>query len=253
MPERLPRRLRVAAFAAAALCWATAASAQIGYTGSLYFVRIDTAEGERTDAVYLFTSVDFERGRFRGSLTVPVIAQQSAWIDPDLGPVETGWQSGLADPTLRVDAEVWRNRTRDTTLRLSGAVKVPVASVEDGYSSGGTDVAFGLSVATFRGRNSVLADLTFWILGDPADADYRNVPAFYAGYARVLDRNYRWSGIVSVSGAPSAIAGFDPPAQVSLALLRLLGRGAALGVSFDVGLTDGAADFAVGSTWRFVF
>ena len=70
--------------------------------------------------------------------------------------------------------------------------------------------------------------------------------------ARVLDARYRWSGIVSVSAAPSAIPGFDPPAQASVAVLRVFGR-AALGVSFDVGLTDGSADFAVGSTWRFVF
>ncbi len=247
------RRLRVAGLTAVALSWAAAASAQVGYTGSVYFVKIKTAEEDRTNAVYLFNSIDFESGPVRGSVTLPLIAQQSRWVDPEFGASETPWQSGLADPTVRVDVGAWQSRARDVAVRASGTVKIPAASVEDGYSSGQVDVAIGVTLSTFRGRNSVLADLTYWIVGDPPDVDYRNVPAIYVGYARVLDRNYRWSGIVSVSGAPSVIPGFDPPAQVSVALLRILGAGAAVGVSVDIGLTAGASEFAVGSTWRFVF
>jgi hypothetical protein len=253
MARVLPPWLAATAIATAALLWAAAASAQVGYTGSLYFVKVETAEGDRTDAVYVFNSLDFEYRRLRATATFPVIAQQSAWIDATLGPVETGWSSGAADPTFRLDAEVWRSRFRSTSVRLSGTVKVPVASVDDGYSSGQADVALGASIATFRGRNNLTADVTYWILGDPSELDYRNVPSFYAGYARVLDGRYKWSGIVALSGAPSPIPGLDPSVQLSLALLRVLRPGAALGVSFDIGLTDAAADFAVGSTWRFAF
>jgi hypothetical protein len=247
------RRFRVAGLAAVALSWAAAAAAQVGYTGSVYFVRIQPSDDDRTDAVYLFNSIDFERGPVRGSLTLPLIVQQSSWVDPEFGASKTPWQSGLADPTVRADMRVWQSRARDVSVRASGTVKIPVASVEDGYSSGKADVAFGMSLSTFGGRNSVLADFTYWIVGDPPEVDYRNVPAVYVGYARVLDRSYRWSGIVSVSGAPSAIPGFDPASQVSFAVLRLLGTGAAVGFSFDIGLTGGSSDFAVGSTWRFVF
>jgi len=246
-------RLRVAGLAAVALAWATAASAQIGYMGSVYYVRIGDSDDNRTDAVYLFNSVDLETGRVRTSISLPLISQQSRWVDAELGPVETPWQTGVADPSVRVDVEAWRNRARDVSIRASGTVKIPVASVEDGYSSGEVDVGVGMAVSVFRGRNSVLADITYWMLGDPPDFDYRNVPAFYVGYARVLDRAYRWSGIVSVSGAPSVIPGLDPPAQISVAVLRVFGTGAAVGVSFDIGLTGGASDFAVGSTWRFAF
>jgi len=247
------RRLRVASLAAVVLLWATAASAQVGYIGSVYFVRIGETDENRTDAVYLFNSIDVEAGRVRTSVSLPLIVQQSRWTDPELGPSVTPWLSGLADPTVRVDVEAWRGRSRTQSLRLSGSVKVPVASVEDGYSSGEVDVAFGVSYSAFRDRNSVLADVTYWWLGDPTDFDYRNVPAFYVGYARVLDRRYRWSGILSVSGAPSVIPGLDPPAQVSVAVLRVFGRGAALGFSVDVGLTGGSSEFALGSTWRLAF
>jgi hypothetical protein len=215
-------------------------------------VRFDTGDAARTDAVYVFTSVDFERGRLRGAATLPVVWQQSSWTDADLGPVETGWQSGVADPVLRLDAAVWRRPQRNASVRVSGSVKLPVASVSDGYSSGEVDLALGLSASAFRGRNSLLADVTYWWVGDTPEVSFRNVPAFYAGLGRVLDRGYRWSGIVSVSGAPSPIPGFEPAAQLSLAVLRVFGRGA-LGVSADIGLSDSAAKFAVGTTWRAVF
>jgi hypothetical protein len=243
----------VAGLTAVALLWAAAASAQVGYMGSVYFVRIgDTAE-DRTDAIYLLNSIDLQTGRVRTSVSLPLIVQQSRGTDPDLGPFETPWQSGLADPTVRVDLDAWQSLRRDQALRVSGSIKLPVASVADGHSSGEVDVAAGVSYSTFRGRNSLLADVTYWFLGDPQDFDYRNVPSFYVGYGRVLDRGYRWSGIVSVSAARSVIPDLDPPAQVSVAVLRVFGPGAAIGFSVDVGLTGGSSEFAVGSTWRFAF
>lgn len=227
--------------------------AQFGYTGSAHVVRVETADGDRTDAAYLFTSLDLETGPVRTSVTLPVVAQSLRWADPNAGLVETGWQAGLADPIIRVDGRIWRHLTGASALRVSGAVKLPVASREDGFSSGKVDAAVGLSVTTSQGRNSLLADVTYWIFGDPEDMAYRNVPAVYIGYARVLDRQYRWSGILSVSAAPSAIPDLGAPAQVSAALLRAVGRRGAVGVSVDVGLTDNAADLAVGSLWRFTF
>jgi hypothetical protein len=40
---------------------------------------------------------------------------------------------------------------------------------------------------------------------------------------------------------------------MTLAVLRLLGRRAAIGVSADFGLTDSAADVSIGTTWRYLF
>jgi len=255
MPFTFGRRLGRAGLAAAlVVCFAATGAAQTGgYTGSIYFVTIDTADGEQADAVYILNSLDVEHGRLRASATLPWIVQRSAWAVEGDQLLDVPWQSGFADPTFRVEVEAWRTRARDAALRLSASVKAPVASVEDGFSSGEVDYALGVSWSAFRNRQSVLADFTWWVLGDPSDVDYRNVASFYVGYGRVLDRRYRWSAIVSASGAPSVIPGGTPPAQVSVALLRGFGARGALGVSFDVGLTDGAADLGVGTTFRFAF
>lgn len=247
------RRTWLAGLLLTALCWPFPASAQVGYTGSVYFGKMETSDGERTDAVYLINAIDVERGRMRVSATLPWILQRSKWTDPVLGPGESAWQSGFSDPTFRIEAEAWRSRSQDVRLRLGGAIKVPVADVASGYSSGQTDVAVSLSVSTGRGRHSVFADATFWMLSDSPDATYRDVPTFYVGYARVLDRDYRWSGLLSVGGGPSVIPGAGAPMQVSAALLRLLGTKGALGLSLDVGVTNGSADIGIASTWRLVF
>lgn len=255
MPFASGRQLGLAGLAVAlVVCPAATSAAQTGgYTGSVYFVTVDTTDGERADAVYILNSLDVEHGRVRGSVTLPWIVQRTAWAVADDQPLDVPWQSGFADPTFRVEVEAWRTGTRDAALRLSASVKAPVASVEDGFSSGEVDYALGVSWSGFRGRQSVLADFTWWVLGDPSDVDYRNVASFYVGYGRVLDRRYRWSAIVSASGSPSVIAGGTPPAQVSVALLRGFGARGALGLSLDLGLTDGAADLGVGTTFRFGF
>jgi len=168
-------------------------------------------------------------------------------------PLDVPWASGPGDPFFRVDVAAWRSPERDASLRLSGSIKAPIASVDDGFSSGEVDYAVGVSWSAFRGRQSVLADVTYWVLGDPAGTDYRNIASPYVGYGRVLDSRYRWSAIVSASGSPAVIPGLDPSAQWSVALLRVLGPRASFGVSLDLGLTDSAADFALGGTWRVAF
>lgn len=248
-------RLGAAWIAAPALFLAAApARAQTGgYIGSVYFVSADNVEGERSDAMYLLNGFDVEKGRIRASATVPFIVQRIRWTEADGAAAETPWLSGFGDPFFRVDVAVWRPRARGSSFRLSASIKPPLASVTDGFSSGEVDYAFGASWSSWRGRQSVLADVTYWVVGDPPDTDLRNVPAFYVGYGRVLDSRYRWSAIVSASGSPPLAPGLGSTAQISAAVLRTVGRTGAAGVSVDVGLTGGAADIALGTTWRFAF
>jgi hypothetical protein len=245
------RPLVRACLVAVVVLQATAASAQVGYAGSVFFVRLDTAEGDRSDGLFIMNSVDGERGILRASATLPLLAQRSRWAVPDAEPIQEPWNFGLADPIFRADIGAWRSRAHDSSVRLSGSIKVPIASVDQGFSSGETDYAVGVSWSRFRGRHSVLTDVTYWVVGDTADVNFRNVPSFYVGYGRVLDEQYRWSAIVSASATPAVVPESGHPAQVGIAVLRMLGPGRALGISVHIGLNDSAADLAIGSMWRF--
>jgi hypothetical protein len=233
---------------------AASASGQTGYTGAAYFVKTTTAEGERSEAVYLFNSVDVTRGWLRTTVTVPLVVERTRWaVDgvPDVEPEP--WTVGFGDPVIRLDVEPFRRGASGLSARFGAAIKAPLASVDEGLSSGEVDVGLGVSVSAGRDRDSVLADVTYWIVGDPPDLPLRNGPSAYVGYARVLDRDYRWSALVSVSGSPALAPGLRAPAQVGIGILRVLRSGAGLGVSVDIGLTDGAADIAVGTSWRMAF
>lgn len=218
----------------------------------MYFVRADVADGVRTDAFYILNSLDVERGAIRASATIPVIAQRSVLTQPGTDDIATAWGTGVADPIFRVDATVWRATGRRTTVRLSGSVKVPLGRVEDGYSSGRTDYAVGASWSHTRGRHSLMTDVTYWVIGDPPDVDVRNVASFYLGYGRILDRSFRTSIVVSGGLTPSIVAGLPSSGQVGVGWLRAIGP-SALGVSANVGVTEGAADLALGTTWRVTF
>ncbi|MEZ5316796.1 MAG: hypothetical protein R2752_05295 [Vicinamibacterales bacterium] len=254
MPAREAIRRRVTTWAAAlVLGVASPALAQVGYTGSLHFVRVGTGE-DRTDAVYLFNGVEVERGRIRVSATVPVILLRAPAVDAVTGAtLPAAWSNGIGDPVFRVDVATMPTRDQPFGATLSASFKPPLADAAQGFGSGEADVAFGVTLSGVRGRNSVLVDVSWWVLGDPPDLPLRDVPSFYAGYGRILDRQYRWSLLASVSGSPAIVSGLPSSSQVGVSLLRLFDRGSGVGVNLSLGLTDGAADVVVGTMWRVGF
>jgi hypothetical protein len=86
---------------------------------------------------------------------------------------------------------------------------------------------FSRDVAPLKGlgRTSLLIEALYWKYGDP-------------------------KGIVSLAGVRPGYEGSSPPVLLNLALLRLIGHRQSLSVSANVGLTDTATDFSLGTTWR---
>jgi hypothetical protein len=250
----LPRLGPAAMAVCVLLGQAATARAQAGYTGSVNLVRDRSDSSGSTDAVYVFNSVDVTRGRFRATATVPLVSQRiESTVVPADDTAEPAWSGGLGDPMLRADVTLLRRRTGGLAVSVSGAVKIPVADAEGGTGSGEYDGSVGVTLMGARGRSSFLADVTYWVLGDPPDTIVRNVPAVYLGYATVLDRGYRWSAMFGVSSAASVVPGLAPPTQGHAGVLRMLRSGTAVGATVSVGLNDAAADLAVGAIWRVAF
>jgi hypothetical protein len=249
------QRLTVAGLLIAVACLSVAADAraQGAYSGSVYVSRA-SADGSETTALFWLNGVDVEWRRLRLAAMVPLVSQRTTWVDTTTGSqTVSGWESGLGDPMFRGDVEAWRSRSGRAALRMSGTVKVPMASVDSGRSSGATDTAVGISWFQSGPRGSLLTDVTYWVVGDTPETDFRDSLGIYVGYGRILDQGRRWSALVSAGVAQAAVTGVRAPAQVTIALLRLLRPNAALGISCDIGLTDGAADLALASSWRIRF
>lgn len=231
----------------------TSAAAQAAYSGSVTFLRSRADGTTRADAIYIVNGFDAPIGRVRASVTVPMIAQQMPTATDAVSAAATNWVTGLGDVYVRADVPLSGVGSGRLATSVNGAVKLPTADAARGLGSGETDVTIGFAVSSMRGRHSVLADVSFWMLGDSQDVEVRNVPAVFVGYGIVLDRAYRWSAVFAAAASASIIDGLPAPAQVSVGVLRVLRSGAGLGVTVGVGLTDSAAAFTVGTNWRIVF
>ena len=232
----------------------TTAVAQGGYSGAVSLVRSHGEGIDQNDTVYFLNSIDVTLGRIRATAMLPVLSQKTVWSTaPGLTPQPSTWSGTVGDPMVRADVAVAGRHQGPWSVSLNSAVKIPVADAETGLGSGEFDSAYGVTFAGSRGRSSYLIDVSYWVLGDPADVEYRDVPALYVGYATILGNGYRWSAMAGLAGSGSVAPGLDPPVQFNVGILRALRSRVAIGATVGIGLTDTAADWTAGVSWRVGF
>ena len=233
-----------------------AAGAQdLGYTASLFFAR--TSGPDATfDSVSVFNSVDAGRGPLRLTFSVPVGRYHSV-IEPGVDPVDGAvlpgsdtTASGFGDPLIRADVRVLDDRARGLSVGVAGSIKPPVADPAGGLGTGEMDYAFGVSLYKANGRTALLADALYWVFGDPEGIEYLDGMSYSTGVARTLSASGRWSTLLTLSGFTAGYGGLSAPVQLNVGVLTLVGRRHSLAVSAGFGLTESAADFSIGTSWR---
>ena len=88
--------------------------------------------------------------------------------------------------------------------------------------------------------------LTLWLALDRVDEENGCVRDLPGSHAQGM-RPHRSSGILGFS---QGIDGAAAPAQLNVALLRILGRHQSVAITGGVGLNGGSEDFSVGTSWR---
>ena len=276
-----PRRSRVtASFLAALGVFAFASdplSAQrLDYFGSVQFSSGDYVFAARTSSVYFANGVSFTGGRWRGSVTVPIVAQDAGWVQYSGGVViptggmhdggasrsgdtRGGMMStrdnaahgamGLGDPILRADFDLVQTGGGLSLLRITSAIKAPVASVETGFGTGAWDAGAGLSYSQLMGDMFLFGDATFWRLGDGPDYRLRDIVTYAVGVGRPLPGR-RLAVLASMLGSTSFISGVPAPTQVGGGVSYRSASGRGLSVSSLVGLTRSAPDIAIAAGWQ---
>jgi len=160
------------------------------------------------------------------------------------GSAVTGYEAAVGDPVIGLG---WRVLNAPRTLvTLGAAIKAPVADTST-FGTGEWDAGARVSASRFLGRRGFVGvDLAYWRLGDMQDLDLRDP------VSGMLTLGYfgegGWGGSVVGSAATSVVEGFDGPVSVGAALTRV-----ASGTSWSLlalaGVTETAADLAVGLSW----
>ena len=276
-------RLSLAAGVALAILAAAppAPAQRIEYAGSLQFASGDYIFTERTNSLLLFTGLSLTAGRFRASASVPLIYQSTPFVpygsgvlipsggpesaevggrmggghmgrrsmeDIDLADTAVVDEIGMGDVSAHAEIELLGFSAIRPSLRLTAGAKAPVADVDSGFGTGEWDYGVGLSAAQPLGRTLVLADVSYWVLGDMPDLELRDPVSYALAVGHPLSE--RIGLLVSIFGYSRIIEGTDPPTQLSLGLSYLMGQKRSFTGSAAFGLTDSSPDVSVSLGWR---
>ena len=267
-----PLWLAASAFAAFPL-----GAQQLTYTGSIQLANGDYVFTERSTSLYFANGLTLASGRFRASVSLPIVAQSAGWVQYTGGGLvpsggmhrdssasasagmRNGMMSpqseashgemGVGDPVGRLEVDVLRNEWGAPMIRLAVATKAPVASIGSGFGTGAWDVGAGASLTRTLAGNFLFVDVMYWSLGDGPGLELRDILSYGAAIGRPLSGG-RYSVIASVLGTTPIIAGVPAPLQAGTGLSFQTASGRSLSISALLGLTRSAPDVAIGLGWQ---
>lgn len=271
----IPVRLAIVACATAA---ATAAAAQsLTYAGSAQLSTGGYVFARSTTSLYVANSLALTTGRFRWSLSMPVILQDAGWVQYSGGGlVATGGlhdgagdggqrsmgggmmspqsevahaEIGLGDPIARAEAELLPGEWGIPSVRLVATAKAPVASVNQGFGTGEWDYGGGIALASFVRGTFIFVDATYWRLGDSPSLELRDALWYGAAVGRPLSGG-RVAVMASFTGSTRVLDGLAAPVQAGAGVSYRWLSGRAVSLSGAVGVTASAPDVALGVGWQ---
>ncbi len=227
----------------------------------VYYASGDYGRDDETKIFYWPAVVRLHTGDWKYTLTVPYISIRSSGratvvdgspevIEAEDG--ETEEQDGLGDIVLKASYDAVRQGRYVPWISLYGRLKLPTADENKGLGTGEPDVGFGIeAVRVFENRYVLFAEAGYKFVGEPSGADYDNQRSFSVGLGRyvtdalLLAGFYEWRDAISAGGT-------DPEELTFLASHRLTGDLRTFAM-FDIGLSDGAADYGVAAGFNLRF
>jgi hypothetical protein len=160
-----------------------------------------------------------------------------------------GFQMDVGDALLQAGIDLHRGLGAVRGLSVSALAKAPLADAESGVGTGEWDYGAGLSLELGAGRTFLLADASYWVVGDLPDLPLRNTLWYAASVGRSLGTG-AWSVLGSVTGGTAIIESAEPPLSVGVGLgyTPESTRSFNMGVSF--GLTESSPDVSSYVGWR---
>ena len=228
----------------------------------LYYSTGDYGGSENTDFLYWPGLLHRYTERWQFTLTVPFVHMRSPEahfiVDGEAVAVDTGEaperesNSGLGDVIFKATHHLVDQQDMWPWISVFGRVKLPTADEEKGLGTGKTDVGLGVETVRFF-ENGLLSffDVGYTFIGEPSGADFSNRWSLSAGLGYrttpdvMLAVFYEWRTAIAANAT-------DPRA-LSFLITRRVRHDLRTFVMTDLGLSDGAADFAAaaGFTHRF--
>jgi hypothetical protein len=225
------------------------------YTGSVQFASGNYIFSERTNSLYFFNGFSVYTGPLQISANIPVIIQNTPGVSYSdtserllLPDTTHSQQVGMGDLVLRLDLQLLEEKKVLPSMSFIGSFKVPIADVDQGLGTGEADYGAGISLNKVFSRNLVLAEMIYWVLGDPPELELKNLVDYIVAIGRPIANN-KLSIFVSFSGSSEIVNDVEPPSQVGVGLGYQFSSRSNLNGSISIGVTDSAPDFSVSFGW----
>jgi len=228
-----------------------AAATKPTWEGGLFFSYLtgDYGLDRRTDIYYGSAMIKRYLDRGDVTLTVPYLDISSSGVTfaggtPEADASATGG-SGLGDIILKGRYYAVEQDGPLPFIDLVGSIKFPTADEDKGLGTGEFDFT-ALSEFTWRlGESpwSVLAELGYTFVGEPAGIDVKNRWIYSVGVAYELDPKITLSGYLD--GRTAIFEGQENPFSILLMGQYKFRPDLRLDTLFEFGLTDGSPDFGV--------
>ena len=228
-----------------------AAATKPTWEGGLFFSYLtgDYGLDRRTDIYYGSAMIKRYLDRGDVTLTVPYLDISSSGVTFVGGTAEADASasggSGLGDIILKGRYYAVDQDGPLPFIDLVGIVKFPTADEDKGLGTGEFDFT-ALSEFTWRlGESpwSVLAELGYTFVGEPAGVDVKNRWLYSVGLAYEMDPKITLSGYLD--GRTAIFEGEENPLSILLMGQYKFRPDLRLDTLFEVGLTDGSPDFGV--------
>ncbi len=161
---------------------------------------------------------------------------------------DSGFSADFGDPFVTVEGEVWSGFGAVRSVSLTVGTKAPLADVESGLSSGEWDVGVGGSVVLGLGRALLLANASYWWIGDMPELELRDGVSYALGVSTPVFSG-RGSLMGMVSGLSKLIETMEPPVTLTASLGGSVGSRSLVSATAGVGLTESASDVYVALGW----
>lgn len=241
------------------------------YSGSVQYAYGNYIYTAKTQSYYVLSHLRYRTARYRLSLGLPVIAQNSSLVafggsgmmprrgvvaNDDMGRNHEGGMSvisgsnarqfdfGFGDLFLNAEYTMLNEIGLMPAITLTGQLKMPTGNTAMGISTGAWDYGAGLSFRKSESHRYAVVDVGYYRIGDTPTTNYQNALSFGAGYGHRFE-NSKYGFLLYLSGYSKILQDYQAPSQFSFIANYQMNSGVALNGGFNYGLSNTVPDFAV--------
>lgn len=218
----------------------------------------DYGASSSTNILYLPFSAQYETGRYRFKLTVPLIRVEGpANVVRDVGNLNpktrttttTTTNSGLGDIVAQGSMNVYASGSRDTLVDVTGKIKFGTADRNKNLGTGENDYFVQVDGYKTVGKTTWFGTVGYAMLGDPPGINLKDVPYLTVGASHRVRPDLSAGGMLYTRDA--VVSGGDQRQELTGFVTQHLDRHRKVQVYALLGLASGSPDYGGGAIFSY--